>query len=393
MGQNLDKPIDVIYNQSIQGPKDWAKLMATARKQLVRLRIRPRRFVFPFLGSVSTSEYCILQFLHRSVFIFLLTYGSRRLRSRRRNGPRRTTSLGDQIHRSSSEMESDSSSSGARPPEFDGTVREQDETFSDTISDAGARRLPVTIGSKEVDPQSPNITEKRFMDSQDHMPSEVQKTRSSIQTSPWANKTIMSVSRQSFHLYYWLSAAPALFTEPMISEKETPSAATVSVSEHSTTMFDVDSTKLNKYINELTVHMEEFSSPASIDKSFNSETRQYPNDCIPRRLAEVQTKLGEMKESCENMTDGQGWQSADSFGRRPQARVEDTSDVQGLSASCWSVRHPKQNQSIRCQGIFRLAKQVHRFLLPLSGSSIGSWGATKFWGAIYWYIEVPNGSW
>ena len=46
MGQNLGNPIDVIYKQSIQGPKDWANLMVIARKQIVRLRIRPRRFVF-----------------------------------------------------------------------------------------------------------------------------------------------------------------------------------------------------------------------------------------------------------------------------------------------------------------------------------------------------------
>ena len=230
------------------------------------------------------------------------------------------------------------------------------------------------------------------MNPQDHMPSEGQKKRSSTQTSPWGSNTIMRVSWQPFHLYYWLSAAPALSTEPIISEKEAPSAATNSVSEHNTTTFDVDSTKINKYINELTVHMEEFSNPASIEKSFNSETRQYPIDCIPRRLSEVQTKLAEMKESSENTTNSQSWQSADSF-ERFQARVEDSPDVQGLSASCLSVRSPKQSQNMRCQGIFDLAKQVYQFLLPLSGSSIESWGATKFWGAIYWYIEVRNGSW
>ena len=286
-------------------------------------------------------------------------------------------------------MESHSSSSGARPPEVDGTIREQDEVSSDTISGTGARRLPVTIGLKEVDPQSPNSTEKRFIDSQDHMPSEGQETRSSSQTSPWANKTIMSVSRQSFHLYYWLSAAPALSTEPTISEKETPSAATGSVSELNNTTFDVDSTKIKNYIAELTVHMEQLSNPASVGKSLTSETRQYPVNCEPRTLTEVRTKLAELKKSCENATHGQGWQSADSFGRRPQAQVEDSSDVQGLSASCWSVRSPKQSQSMRCQGIFHLAKQVYQFLLPLSDSSIESWGATKFWGAIHWYIEVP----
>lgn len=290
-------------------------------------------------------------------------------------------------------MEPDSSSSGARPPEFDGTIREQDDTFSDTFSDAVARPLPVTIGSKEVDPKSPNITEKRFMNPQDHMPSEGQKKRSSTQTSPRGSNTIMSVSRQPFHLYYWLSAAPALSTEPTMSEKEAPSAATNSVSEHNTTTFDVDSTKINKYIIELTVHMEQLSNPVSVEKSLNSETRQYPVNCVPRRLTEVQTKLAELKKSCENATHSQGRQAADSFGRRPQARVEDSSDVQGLSASCWSVRSPKQSQSMRCQGIFHLAKQVYQFLLPLSSSSIESWGATKFWGAIYWYIEVPNGSW
>ncbi|KAI4111204.1 MAG: hypothetical protein LQ339_000665 [Xanthoria mediterranea] len=206
MGQAFDQPIDVIYKQSIQGPKDWANLMATARKQI-----------------------------------------------------------------------SDSSSSGARRPELVGTIREQEDTFSDTISDTVARPLPVTIGSKEVDPQAPNITEKRFMNSQDHMPSEGQTTRSSIQTSPWGNNTIMSVSRQSFHLYYWLSAAPALSTRPVILEKEKPSAATNSVPEHNTTTFDVDSTKINKYIIELTVHMEQLSNPASTEKTFNSETRRYPN--------------------------------------------------------------------------------------------------------------------
>lgn len=324
--------------------------------------------------------------------ILLRKYCRRRLKSRHRNGPRRRASLGDQIHRTYSELESDSSSSGARRPELVGTIREQEDTFSDTISDTVARPLPVTIGSKEVDPQAPNITEKRFMNSQDHMPSEGQTTRSSIQTSPWGNNTIMSVSRQSFHLYYWLSAAPALSTRPVILEKEKPSAATNSVPEHNTTTFDVDSTKINKYIIELTVHMEQLSNPASTEKTFNSETRRYPVSCIPRRLTEVQTKLAEMK-SCENATNSQGWQSADSFGRRPHARVEDSSDVQGLSASCWSVRKPKQSQSIRCQEIFHLANQVYQFLLPLSGSSIESWEATKFWGAIYWYIEVPNDSW
>ncbi|KAL8759385.1 MAG: hypothetical protein Q9199_000820 [Rusavskia elegans] len=278
---------------------------------------------------------------------------------------------------------SDSSSSGAKRPKLDCAIKEKD----DALSDAVARPPPASIDSKEVAPvdqQSRDMTEKDGMNPQDHMPVERQ-TQWSINTSQLGDNTSMSVSRETFHLCYWLSAAPAQSTDAVTVEKDTPSAATNPIPEQNTTTFDVDLTKINKYIIELTAHIEQTLNP-----SFNPHARQYPVDCMPRGLAEVETRLAEIKNSCDTTTNSQSWPSADFHGRRGRARTENSSDLQDLPASHWDGRDSEQSQKMHCQRIFRLAEQVYQFLLPLRGSSLESWVTTKFWGAIYWYIENPE---
>lgn len=43
MHKDFDHNYVIVYKQVIQGPKDWASLIATAKRQTVRLKLRSRR--------------------------------------------------------------------------------------------------------------------------------------------------------------------------------------------------------------------------------------------------------------------------------------------------------------------------------------------------------------
>ena len=209
------------------------------------------------------------------------------------------------------------------------------------------------------------------------------------QTSQPGDDNLLRVSRATFHLYYWLSAVP----RPGNSLREgAPSGSTDSVSEQSrsSTMFDVDLEKLSNYVEEMIAHTKQNLNTALIEPSSNTATRQYPVNCTPRSLEEVETRLAEIRDSCNTTTDTHDRSAADPPGRRHQDYSEDGSDAQDriIIRRGEPILDESQQKRQRCEKIVSLAKQVYQFLLPLETSSLESWVASKFWGTVYWYLEV-----
>lgn len=241
---------------------------------------------------------------------------------------------------------------------------------------------------------STDLTKTQAVDAQESGPTEGQKTHSSTKTWQSGDDTTISVSRQIFHLYYWLSAVPTSSTDEFILNNETHHASTESVPEQlqNRTMFDVDLKKFNGHLEETTAYIRRDIDPVSFDPSYNLEVRGCPVNCLPRSLEDVEMRMAEIRSSCTTTDKTQIRSTAGSHVTRRLVWAEDSSDdAQDPSGLPRDDLESKQAQKKRCQRIVRLAKQVYQFLLPLRDPSFESWVTTKFWGAVYWYLEVKNG--
>ncbi|KAL8911774.1 MAG: hypothetical protein Q9171_003107 [Xanthocarpia ochracea] len=328
IADDFEKDYVVTYRQSVQGPKKWASLIALARERTVMLKLRPRR--------------------------------QRQRRGRRSWSPS-----------SYSEGDSGSSNSAARYLMVDLHTKGINDGATATV----AVPPPATTGSKEgMDPQSsPTLKDRK------------------TQTSQPGGDNALRVSRATFHLYYWLSAVP----RPGNSLREgAPSGSTDPVSEQSrsNTIFDVDLEKLSNYVEEMIAHTKQNLNTALIEPSSNAATHQYPVNCTPRSLEEVETRLTEIINSCNTTTDTHDRSAADPPGRRHQDFSGDGSDAHDeiIIRRGGPILDESQLKRQRCEKIVSLAKQVYQFLLPLETSSLESWVASKFWGTVYWYLENPE---
>ncbi|KAI4273932.1 MAG: hypothetical protein L6R38_006227 [Xanthoria sp. 2 TBL-2021] len=299
------------------------------------------------------------------------------------------SSLGAPVHRSYPERESDSSSSGTRHPKLDFIIEGKKSDLTGKV----ASPPPASTGSKEVVYHSTDLTKTQAVDAQESGPTEGQKTHSSTKTWQSGDDTTISVSRQIFHLYYWLSAVPTSSTDEFILNNETHHASTESVPEQlqNRTMFDVDLKKFNGHLEETTAYIRRDIDPVSFDPSYNLEVRGCPVNCLPRSLEDVEMRMAEIRSSCTTTDKTQIRSTAGSHVTRRLVWAEDSSDdAQDPSGLPRDDLESKQAQKKRCQRIVRLAKQVYQFLLPLRDPSFESWVTTKFWGAVYWYLENPE---
>ncbi|KAL8662824.1 MAG: hypothetical protein Q9168_008199, partial [Polycauliona sp. 1 TL-2023] len=333
----------VIYNQSVQGPENWANLIAIARNKIVQLKI-------------GTRDHW--------------------------QDRRKKHSLRDWLEPS---YESGSSASETRQPKLRFGVERNISTPIDT----SAGSVPVVTGWKEAtDGLTENIS-RQSVAPQDSDRTAARKPHASIQAGHFGDLTVMAVSRQAFHLFYWLSATPAPSQDngalsekpPLVSGAEQP---------HDNTTFGVNIKKLDTAMKELTALIERNLEPVSTDAARIPETRGLPVECMPRTLEEVETKLDKIRSSCTNTVNALEMPSKDTHKAIPERYSEHISDGQRPSALPKDGTDRDRIRRKRCQMIVRLAKQVYKFLLPLENPLIESPATAKFWGTVYWYLENPD---
>ncbi|KAL8920253.1 MAG: hypothetical protein Q9172_004581 [Xanthocarpia lactea] len=225
--------------------------------------------------------------------------------------------------------------------------------INDKLTEKVVITPPASTGSKEAVQQSSEVAEKAGIDPQSSASLKDLKT----QTSQSGDDNVLRVSRATFHLYYWLSAVP----RPGNTSREgAPSGSTDSVSEQSqsSTMFDVDLKKFTNYVEEMIVHTKQNLNTALIEPSSDAATRQYPVNCTPRSLEEVETRLAEIRNAC-NTTETHDQSAAEPPGRGHQDSSEDGSDVQGeiVIRRGESILDESQLKRQRCEEINPEAKR------------------------------------
>ncbi|KAL8806212.1 MAG: hypothetical protein Q9182_001487 [Xanthomendoza sp. 2 TL-2023] len=181
----------VTYGRAAQGPKEWPNLIALAKRETVRLRVRSR---------------------------------GQRLRRRR------------EFTRANSSP----SSSEANSPSFD-------QTNKPSVNESLLTNLqPLSTDLEDMVADTSGTAQRMRFDAENARNPDDQNVTATLKPSEQTRRTV-KVSRQSFHLFYWLAAAVSRQSELNTTEPGIMTASTDSDCEQiaDSTSFEVDLTEVN----------------------------------------------------------------------------------------------------------------------------------------------------